>query len=268
MPRINNAMEVFKLLNRSNCRDCREKTCMAFAVAVFKGRRELADCPHLGSDILKKFEGDIEKPNTIDEDMRDAVEALKQKIPEIDLESAARRVGASFAGNKLTLKVCGKDFSVNSKGMISADIHVNPWVAVPVLRYILESDGKPVSGNWVSFRELKNGPERFSLFQQKCEKTLKAIADRYPALFKDMLDIFDGRRVETHFDSDISIVLRPLPRFPILICYWKPEEGLDSDLHVFFDAVSEENLDIESIYTLVMGIVGMFGKISLRHGAN
>ena len=29
-------MEIFKLLNGSNCRECNEKTCLAFAVAVFK----------------------------------------------------------------------------------------------------------------------------------------------------------------------------------------------------------------------------------------
>jgi ArsR family metal-binding transcriptional regulator len=32
-------MEIYKLLNGSNCRECNEKTCLAFAVAVFKGKK-------------------------------------------------------------------------------------------------------------------------------------------------------------------------------------------------------------------------------------
>mgnify|MGYP000668137593 CR=1 FL=1 len=37
MPSPNSAMEVFKHLDKSNCRECGEKTCLAFAGAVFMG---------------------------------------------------------------------------------------------------------------------------------------------------------------------------------------------------------------------------------------
>jgi hypothetical protein len=62
------------------------------------------------------------------------------------------------------------------------------------------------------------------------------------------------------------LVLHPLPRVPILICYWKPDDGLESDLHVFFDATAEDNLGIEMVYTLGAGLVVMFEKLSERHG--
>ena len=41
MPRPQNAMEIFKLLDKSNCRDCGEKTCLAFAGAVYQGRKKI-----------------------------------------------------------------------------------------------------------------------------------------------------------------------------------------------------------------------------------
>jgi hypothetical protein len=53
---------------------------------------------------------------------------------------------------------------------------------------------------------------------------------------------------------------------PILICYWKPEDELESDLNLFFDSRAEENLNIEAIYTLVAGLVTMFEKIAVTHG--
>lgn len=266
MAKINNPMEIFKLLNGSNCRHCNEKTCLAFAVAVFKGRRELAECPYIEKDVLKQFSDGIEKPNTIDEDMLEAIENLKQKIPGIDLAAAAERLGAKYNDGKLTIKVMGKDFSVDQEGRLITDIHVNPWIAVPVLTYILNAEGKAVSGNWISFRELKDGQSRYALFQQRCEKPLKKIADTYSEVFKDMLDIFSGKRVDNYSGSDVSIVLRPLPLVPILVCYWAPEDGLESDLYIFFDENAEHNLDIDTLYTLVAGIVHMFEKLSLRHG--
>jgi len=51
-----------------------------------------------------------------------------------------------------------------------------------------------------------------------------------------------------------------------MICYWKPEDDLASDLNIFFDSKAEENLNIESIFTLGTELVIMFEKLALRHG--
>jgi len=125
----------------------------------------------------------------------------------------------------------------------------------------------PVSGKWVPLRELKGGKDWYRLFGQRCEKPLKKVADTYTDLFNDMLHIFNGRQVEDHYQSDISLVLYPLPLVPILICYWRPEDGLESSLNIFFDSTAEDNLNIEAIYALAAGLVRMFEKIALTHGS-
>jgi hypothetical protein len=267
MSQIKNPMEIFKLLNGSNCRECNEKTCMAFAVAVFKDTKPIHACPHLPAEVVDQYGGKTEKPNTIDEYKAEAIETLKQKISSIDLAETAKRLGADFSNNQLTVKVFGKNFSVDTFGTFFSEIHINAWVVVPVLNYILNGSGTSPSGNWITFRELNGGPPRYAHFQQCCENPLKRVADTYTDLFKDMLEIFDGKQTTGHIDSDVSIVLYPLPLFPMQICYWKPEDGLESGLHIFFDSSSDDNLDIESIYTMSEGIVSMFKKIALRHGA-
>ncbi|MBI9091936.1 MAG: DUF3786 domain-containing protein [Desulfobacterium sp.] len=267
MSQINNPMEIYKLLNGSNCRECREQTCLAFAVAVFKEKKPIHGCPHLDKEVIDRYEGAIEKPNTIDEYKAEAIEKLKQKISLIDLSEAAKRLGAEFSNNKLTIRIFGKEFSVDADGNISSLIHINAYMIVPVLNYILNGSGKSPKGNWITFRELTGGPSRYAHFQQRCEKPLKRIADTYTDLFKDMLEIFDGKKIVSDIDSDISIVLYPLPVLPIMVCYWKPEDGLESNLHIYFDSTSDENLDIESIYTLNEGFALMFEKIAFRHGA-
>jgi hypothetical protein len=260
-------MEIYKLLNGSNCRECTEKTCLAFAVAVFKGKKPIHACPYLDKEVIARYGGAIEKPNTIDENKTEAIERLKEKISLIDLSEAAKRMGARFSNNKLTLKIFGKDFSVDTQGNISSDIHINAYMAVPVLNYILNGSGRTPNGKWITFRELNGGPSRYAHFQRCCEKPLKRVADTYTDLFKDMLEIFDGKQIASHIGSDVSIVLYPLPLFPIMVCYWKPEDGLESDLYIYFDSASDDHLDIESIYTLCEGLALMFKKIALRHGA-
>ncbi len=267
MAELKNTMEIFKLLDQSNCRLCNEKTCLAFAAAVFKGRRQISECPHLDPAVIEKFSGKTKKAQSIEEDMADAVARLRAGIAGIDLAQAASRVGGRFSGGKLAIRIFGKDFSVDAAGNLFSDIHINPWLAIPVLNYIINGGGTPVSGKWVPFRELKDGMVRNPLFQRRCEDPLKRVADEYPAFFADLLDIFDGKQVDNLFDSDISIVLSPLPLLPILICYWKPDEGLESSFHLFFDQTAEQNLHIDSVYTLAAGFVHMFEKIAKRHAA-
>ena len=266
MPHINNPMEIFKLLNGTNCRECNEKTCLAFAVAVFKEKRPIHACPYLEKEVTDKYGGEILKPNTVDEYKTEAIQALKQKITAIDLSEAAERLGAKFSNEKLTLKIFGKNFSVDTKGNLSSEVHINAYMVVPVLNHILNSRGKSPHGDWITFRELTGGPSRYAHFQQRCETPLKKVADTYTDFFKDMLAIFDGKKIDSHISSDISIILHPLPLFPVMVCYWKPEDGLESSLHIYFDSASDDNLDIESTYTLIEGIALMFEKIAFRHG--
>jgi hypothetical protein len=77
--------------------------------------------------------------------------------------------------------------------------------------------------------------------------------------------MFSGTEENRMFASDISVVLYPLPKLPILICYWKPEEDLGSQLGIFFDATADRHLAIESIFELSIGLVMMFEKIALKH---
>jgi hypothetical protein len=266
MPQPKHAMEIFQLLDKSNCRECGEKTCLAFAGSVFQGKRKIEECPKLDRETIERFSVGGQNQNNVFQEGADYLEKLRNEIAGADLAEAAQRVGAKFSGGKLKLKVLGKDFSVDTRGNLSTDIHINPWIAVPFLNYILNGKGLSVGGNWVSFRELKDGKERYPLFQKRCEQSMKRVADIYTDLFDDMVHIFSGKQVEKQFQSDISVLLHPLPAVPIMICYWLPEDGLDSSLNVFFDETADKNLDIDSVFTLGVGLAQMFGKIALRHG--
>ena len=192
MAQFNNVMDIFKLLDKSNCRECNEKTCLAFAAAVFTGKKQLDQCPHLDSEIIAKHGAKTGKKISFEDDLENTMEKLKREIGTIDLTAAAKRLDAKFSNAKLTIKILGKDFSVDSKGNLSSDIHMHAWVVIPALNYILRGGGTPVSGKWVPLRELKNGKTWYRLFAQRCEKPLKSVADTYTDLFKDMLDNFNG----------------------------------------------------------------------------
>ena len=46
------AMDIFKLLPRTNCRDCGQATCLAFAMQIAQKRAKLEDCPHVSEEAM------------------------------------------------------------------------------------------------------------------------------------------------------------------------------------------------------------------------
>ncbi len=266
MAAFRNAMEIFVLLDRSNCRKCGEKTCLAFAGAVLRGQRNLGSCPKLDAATVARYGGANAPMAVDDEDYRQSLAALRQQVASLDLAEAAKRVGGEFANDRLTIKVMGKDFSIDTDGNLSSSIHIIPWVSVPFLTYILICQGVPVAGEWITFREIEEGQERYPLFKKRGEEAMKRVADTWPDLFADIVNLFNGRRVAAHFDSDISVVLPVLPLVPLLICYWREAEGIASSLNIFFDQTVNANLDIGAAYMLAAGLTQMFEKLALQHG--
>jgi len=266
MSQLNNTMEIFKLLEKSNCGECDKPTCLSFAASVFNGQKQLDECPRLEADIIVRYEGRPADIIRLEQEQEQVLEELKRKIASVNFSLSTERLGATFFNGKLTVKCLGKDFSVDTKGNITTDLHVHSWITIPVFNYIIGCAGVHASGKWVPLRELEGGKDWYRLFGQRCEKPLKKVADTYTDLFEDMIRLFNGKQVENHYASDISLVLYPLPKVPILICYWKPEDELESSLNIFFDSTAENNLNIESIYVLSTGLVRMFEKIALRHG--
>ena len=266
VPELKSTIDILKLLNKSNCKDCGDATCLAFAAAVFKGERPLSECPHLESHILDRYTVALQS-GKVDNgpDQEQMMLELKARLKTADLKALASRTGGAFLNDKLTISVLGKDVSIDNKGNLYSDIHLHAWLTVPLMAYGLEGKGETPKGEWLPFRELPHGKDWHRFFEHRCEKTLKKVADLYTDLFEDMLHIFQARQIDNLYGSDISIVLYPLPKLPILICYWRPEEGMESSIHLFFDSSAEANLRIDAIYLLCTGLVIMFEKIAQTH---
>jgi len=48
------ALDVFKLLPKTNCGQCGQPTCLAFAAAVAQAEKEIEECPPLSSEDFQE----------------------------------------------------------------------------------------------------------------------------------------------------------------------------------------------------------------------
>lgn len=265
MSHFNNAMEIFQFLPKTNCRECGESTCLAFAGAVFTGKAGLSACPGVPKDKLRHYGGDKKGTNPIEEEFSAVMGKLQKKLLSLDMRERAETLGAEYRDGRITIPILGKRFTIDRHSNTTTDIHVNSWVLGSVLHYINYSKGIPLSSNWVPLRELPSGKDWYRLFGKQCENVLKTTADKYQDLFSDLVEMFRGRMIDERFQSDVSVILSPLPLVPMLVCYWRPEDGMGSSLKLFFDDTAESNLGMEGLYTLGVGIAQMLERLSKVH---
>lgn len=265
MSQSSNHLEIYKTLPRTNCGQCGIPSCLAFATAVVRGEKRLTACPDLAPETAAGLGGGDDSQPTETESMASALEETRAKVAKVNLASVAGRLGGTMEGDELAIPVLGKKFHIDAQGNIRSMAHVNPWISNPLLHYILTCRGIPPRGQWVPFRELAGGLNWGRFFHTRCEQPLHRVIDSHTDLLRHIVEVFGGRRAEA-FDSDIAVVINPLPLVPMLICYWEPEDGMDSQLNLFFDSTATDNLIIDSIYFLGVGLLTMFEKIAQTHG--
>ncbi|MBF0541156.1 MAG: DUF3786 domain-containing protein [Nitrospirae bacterium] len=264
-----NQIDIYKLLNKTNCGDCKVRSCMGFAVSVMNGERKLSDCPHLDVKTLSKIEGAI-RVRDQREDIEKLIDPLKEKIALVDFQSVAAGLGAEFKSDMLAITCLGKEFLLDRRGDIHTLCHVNPWLRAPLLHYTINSGNAELTGEWISYGGLKNGIIMDQYFTKRCEEPLRDLADKHEGFLEDIFTIFKGKAIHIE-NADISWIISPFPKVPFLVMYWKAEKQLkgeipfESKLKILFDKSTDNYLNNEIIYVLGRGLVEMFTKICIKH---
>ena len=266
-------MDILKALPKTNCRDCGQLSCLAFAALLQKGGIAALKCPHLPPDTLKDIQKPSSEPSSPESmvNRRDEmVYDLKKRFCDMDFTGIASRLGASMVHENLVLRCLGRNFELDPQGELHSECHINNWVHLPLLNYAVRGVGKDTTGEWVRFAELKNSADWVRFFEHRCERGMRAMAEESPELFFDSLTLFSARKAvatagEAFAHADFAVVLDPLPKLPVLLAYWKAEGEFESTFSLFFDRSAEENLGAESIYMLVTGWLEMMKRILSRH---
>jgi len=266
-------IDILKRLDRSNCGKCGEATCTAFAALAARGQKRLRDCPRLTDEQIALLSRTMRaEPEERVDGRAERLEQLRELVRGADLSEAAGRIGAALAGGRLSIPVLGKRFEVDLQGNLYSDCHVNAWVHVPLLLYVLHCAGKELTGRWVPFRDLKQARDWERFFHYRCERGIQQIVDRDPDFFFDAMSLFSPSPAdaagsgEAFAAADDLLVVYPMPRLPLLMAYTRADGEFPSTLTLYFDTSAEVNLGAQAIYMLVQGILEMFRRIFSTHG--
>lgn len=163
----------------------------------------------------------------------------------------AARSGAVYepVTGMFTVNSFGREISVSyPDGRVTfrgtALLPIMGW-RLAVLNYLGRAEGTPLSGQKISYRELVDGMVFFDAFQRESIYPLgKWIAGKSPDIIGDAIAELGGA---VRDEADIAAVFHALPRFPVFIKLWFPDDELPGSANILFDSTANRYLHTEDI---------------------
>lgn len=131
----------------------------------------------------------------------------------------------------------------------SAKCDIDSWLHLVILHYMDIADGTPLSPGLMSFSELKDGMVRGGGFDRRCEAEVSGFFALVPKsrLRKACLSL--GAELISS-NADICAVFPFLPRYPVTLKIWFPEDDLPGSGKMFLNASADRFLTIEDAVTV------------------
>ena len=182
-----------------------------------------------------------------------SVDLAVDKLRATDLSACCDRSGATwqteagcadveFLGS--TYRVCPPDFEVV---LAESGEPATIWEKILLLHYLETARGTTPTGKWVTFGEVPGGHIYMPVFAARSvDRILRAYAGNESALTEAARDV-GGEPADT---GDVSVVLRPLPRVPVMLILWRADEELPASGSLLFDSSVTDYLPMEDIVVL------------------
>lgn len=244
-----NPLEIYKHLPRTNCGECPQKTCLGFAIRLKTDTEGLKDCRYLDPSKVSEIRSMLKKG-----DWRDGlIGSLKKEVRGLDISKAGVELGATIRDSSIEIRCIGRDYLIDNEGNITPEPY-NKWISILLLHYIRHQGRGDLTGQWVSFSELKGGLVKSSTFQRDCEEPLRELFDDLGDRIDPYIERIGGSPVHG-WPVDKAWMINLLPKIRVLILYSKGDEEFPSSLKVVFDRITDNFLDVESIVFLLEGFV-------------
>ncbi len=245
-----NLLDIYKRLPRTNCGECPDKTCMAFAVKLSKNERSTSECPKLDKQIKKELDAMLSDADLSDWKEK-RVEELFNEISPINFSEIANGIGAISEGDLLKIKYMGREVALSHSDFKD---ELGIWDKLLILIYVKNAGSASLSGKWTAFRDLKNGSVRAAGFRDGCEIPLSRMYKADREVFQKRLLAMGAEKVSGYSTKE-SFVVYPLPKIPFLLLLWPAEEGFEPDCKALLDSTAADFLDIETLLYLGLALV-------------
>src|SRR5512144_2727462 len=137
------AVEIYKLLPKTNCGKCATSSCFGFAAKLATRQAKADDCPNMTAsarEALRSAEqGRVDSPGTVFEQ---TLLALKPKVAALDFSRLAESVGATLLGaDCMKIAILNEDYTVTKDCILDpAGKEPQPFIAILIYNHLCMPD--------------------------------------------------------------------------------------------------------------------------------
>ncbi len=176
---------------------------------------------------------------------------------EISLERAWDELD-KLAFQDAAVSLLGENYQVRAKEravLLAGGAPAGQMEAVLILHYMigLLQHGYHPRGEWISFKETRDGKLFWPAFQESAIKPLVQSFQSDPeGLIRVMQERLGGRKVE---GGDVAVELTTFPGVFVRVLFWKGDEELPPEASLLFDRGLTEIYSTEDVAVLLMDVV-------------
>ncbi len=247
-------LQLVKRTPVSNCGQCGQPTCLAYAAAVIKVGLNPSACPFIDLVDLN-LEGLNKASENVQQEKKDLefIRHLKAKIAPLNFAKSAPGLGANFTDNPqpaLLLNYLGQDVVISKDNIIIDGIEPEDHRdKILLYNYVSSGGGRNLSNDWLGLESLPNSISKIKTLATYCEDRLAQIFEPdQPKIFKNLIGKIGGQIVQNN-SATFTAIIPILPMLPQYILFWQaePEDNFPAKVKVLFDRFVMDFLDIESL---------------------
>jgi len=240
--------DIYKKLPQTNCKECGEATCIAFALKCQTGQRRIGECPYV------EGENGGEAAVTVEDSYEEAGNRLEARLPEADFEAAAKATGAKYVEERdlLAIVMLGEEFEVRREGLFrDGEYCHDSWDRLIVYDYVLRMGGAGLTGERVPFLHFPKTPSHLKSFQTRAETELGKVFGDDADGIRTRLQELGAEEAPSSAKADLSRRVELLPGFPLYLEFWAADDEFPASCKFFVDSSAIDKLDIEYIARVV-----------------
>jgi hypothetical protein len=249
------AVEIYRLLPKTNCGQCGLPSCFGFAAKLATGQASPDECPPMtpaGRASLREADiGQSDSPGTVYEQ---ALATLQPRVRALDFKKVASLFGAILiAPDALEVKFLNEIYVVTKEKTVdAAGKEPRPWISILIANHLCMPDPPALSGEWITFGSVPASHAKDKAWAGHVEDVIAGHFSGKVDALKAACRQFGGNEATIQGNHDAAFEFRFFPHYPALVLFYDavPDENFPAQCRLLLDKTAPRYLDIESIVVL------------------
>ncbi len=162
-----------------------------------------------------------------------------------------KKIKLSFFEKEIMVDPEKREIRYLKEGTSDREKSLNKYSSSLVLHYLLNADGSPLTGSWISFRELPGG----LFYWQTVPGVLKPLIEKYESDGNGFVKRASGIGGEKYNQFKFASVIHPFKMFPVLIIFDQKSMEFEASARVLFDGSASHYLKTDVIKLIIVYMV-------------